>query len=217
LKNIIELIGRPGSGKSFVARSILESGEIQVISNPDRHLKGRGYLGRLKAIWDAPVFSLLGYLCLLVRRKTRFDNYRQLYALQRCYIAMTHIRCSQRVVIDEGPINTTFSVLFGTLATRASTRVLRVMLQLMIKNIDAIILIKLGKEECVNNFLGRLSEKSRFSKTSDRDTIIKFIDDTTYDEIVKLLREVGCRKLYECNSAMHACELIAYNQVLIGR
>lgn len=208
-RKVIELIGHPGSGKSYVAKSLQSTANVEVSTNPGKVSFGYGLTGRILASGTAPFFSLTLHLSMICRRGVRAQNFRILHLVQKRYIALLRApRSGVSVVVDDGPLHALYSALFGTRRTTLSDWFLGLTIRRLLKVQDTFVMISIEKDACVSNFRGRLNKGSRFNSASSEELVTKFLADTTYDDIIGAIRRKDSASLVRCADTAEARQRI---------
>jgi hypothetical protein len=207
---IVELIGLPGAGKTSTAERLRAVGRARVCIDPGSVLNARGAIGRISMFLKAPIFSSLMILCLGLRTGAVVDNYRRLLNVQMQYVVVRreYSKTDRLVVVDEGPMHSLFSCLFGTRTTLFSRFLLRLVVRQLMTCVDVFVLIDIEKESAVRRIRHRTHGASRFNSSTDRATVFRFIDDVTYHELLRTISTVRPSALLSCSSASEAFDQI---------
>lgn len=183
---LVELIGRPGSGKSTTARELLVRG-IPVVERPGRFKGSGGLLGRVWASVKCPAFSFWLYALVLSRRSLTPDHARRAYAVQRRYLEVSQLAPSEPVFIDEGPTHGLFSTLLASRPSKLSTFALRKVLGILVRQGVCFAYLDVELTTCLERMTND-GRSGRFSRGGDQRAWTHLGEDP-YDEIVDCLRE----------------------------
>jgi len=186
---VFELIGRPGAGKTTLARLVSDRKLLPVLDRPVVEFPYRGVLGRFISFVRAPRFSGWLYVLVLSRRGVRLDHIRRAFAVQRRYLGFYGSPPQESSLIDEGVVHSLFSALVGTRASWLSSRALRRILRILVDNRAIFLFLDTDVDKCI----GRIQHRStggRFSSRGDNQ-LISLIGKDPYAEMIDAIQETA--------------------------
>lgn len=195
---LIELVGLPGSGKSTLAQDIVNHfGRVTVISGPKHVEAGKLYVARL-AIFKIPAFTILLFLCLVMRGGRDVANFRRMMFTCRCYAQLKLLSrrpiIGEAVVLDEGALHALFSCLYGTKANRLSNFFLKRVVKAIDRRLDFYVDMGVSKRKALNRCLQRES-LSRFNRSMTSTEAAVFLEDRSYEAILELVDGLKVRSV----------------------
>lgn len=196
---IVELIGRPASGKSQLAASLARMPGWAAMSPVPAERPRVRVLSPLAAL-SAPIFSFCLLTALATRKGVGVRQVRGALTVIRRYVALKRIRGRGIHVIDEGPTHALFSVLFGTTAPGGSSDGLKRLLAMIADRVTYFALLDVSAETCLHRARARDVPSSDFTADMSEDTARAFLADETYEEILDELEAVDRTKILRFGS-----------------
>lgn len=197
---VIEVIGRPGAGKTFMCQALVRSGWKL---DPRSGGAGRRWLTPLTLL-ICPNVSLLLAAIAATRRPLAPWRFRGALRFIRKYDQIHRMRHRGLYVIDEGPVHTLIDVLFNSSSTAVSKWFMRRALRRVSRVLTLCIYLDVPNEDCVRNAWARNEPQSWFHSKMSVEAARQLRDDTTYDEIVDTLEAVAPGKVRRFASSLEA-------------
>ena len=198
---VVELIGRPGSGKSHVAAAVeRESPSIRVL-DPFEEVPGRGIVARLWFAMRYPLQSLLLHLAVLSRRGVAMRHVVSVFGLQKRYsLVWSTARGQSRALVDEGFVHGYFVVTWGTRSTGLSRWCLSRLVR-RLQNLGVTwALLRVDAAVCETRLEGR-APPSRFA---GKGTAL----DEVYEQLIRELRRAVRQDVHELDERSDAVEAV---------
>lgn len=187
---VIELIGLPAAGKTTVGRRAAESLDIQLWEDWKLPQRYSWLPPTLQLFILSPVASLCLYALVGTRSSSSSVNFKRVVSITRRHIAIARFPSGgPPILVDEGPLHSLFVTLYGTQPTRVSRQLLPIAVAILTRRVTAFTLIDTSKERCIKNFQSPGRTSARFNALAGQEEIETFLADSTYSEIVQVLRE----------------------------
>lgn len=190
---LVDIIGYPGSGKTFLASRLNASSQMRVISTSvDNGAQKSTLFKKIINILSAPLFFFYLLAFIITRKDWGLYNIRKIYAVQKVLLEVSKYRTQDGVVlIDEGPFNRLFTASFGTKQTKLSDIFMKKLIRVILFRINYILLVDIDCDICIRQFTNRVSPLSRFSKDSSQEIIDMLKKDDFYPNLISILSRSG--------------------------
>lgn len=189
---VIEILGRPGSGKSYLCDSLLECPGWEI--EPGAGGPGHRWLAPLTFVLR-PVVSILAMAAASTRRPHDIHSYREVIRVVRKYDGVRRIRRPGVTIVDEGPLHALLNVFFWSSPTPVSRMFTRPLVRALSRTPVMTVYLDIAKETALANTRRRNHWGSWFNNEMSKEVADRFIADTSYDEIVETLKSVAPEKL----------------------
>jgi hypothetical protein len=202
---VIEIIGRPGSGKSSLCKSLLESPGWQM--EPGAGEPGRRWLAPL-TLMLRPIVTILATAVASTRTPNDLRRYREVVRVVRKYDGMRRIRGRRLTVVDEGAAHQLLNVLFWSSSTPASRFFTRLLLRALARRPATFVYLDTPKDVALENTRRRNHPGSWFNNEMSEEVAARYIADTSYDEILETLKSVAPGKVRSFSNMAEALEFV---------
>jgi hypothetical protein len=203
---LIEIVGRPGSGKSFLCQSLLDTPGWR--AEPGAYDPGRRWLAPLTMIFR-PIVSLLT-LAAALTRGANARGYRQIIRVVRRYDGVRRIKGRGVTVVDEGPLHALMHIFFWSSSTIASRPITHSLMTALVRSPTIFICIDIGREAALNNARQRDEREAGINKETSQEVIERFLCDTSYEEIVGAIKSIAPEKVRCFSSVAEARDFLAH-------
>lgn len=202
---MIEIIGRPGSGKSYLCKFLAASPGWRVA--PGSGESGRWWLAPLTFVLR-PAVSMLATAAAYARPPADIHRFRQVIRAVRKYDGTRRIKSSGITVVDEGPVHALFNIFFGSTSTTASRLLTRQLIRLLSRRPTLFLHLDIGDEAAVENTKRRHDPGSWFNREMSGSTAERLAADESYSEIVDTLTAIVPEKVLRFSSVPEALEFL---------
>lgn len=183
---IVELIGLPGSGKTWAATELARQGWVRL--EPDGWRKG-GLWGRLYLMVRAPIVGLLAYTTVALRRPLSMARLSRVFQVQRAFLRRRSYQTLQDpVVADEGALHAIFIATFGSRTNRLARLAMRWLVGVLVRDLASCVHLDPGHERVSANLRSRDQQTSRFDRRSDEKLVESLFVDSAYRDLVVAIR-----------------------------
>ncbi|GEM_PF-3810625 len=205
----IELIGLPGSGKTFIVENFLEKEGFLVLKKPYGFNTKSGVFGFFYGFIKAPYFSFILLLFLIFRKNIGSVNMKYFHIAQQRFLGLkkNNNKINKTILIDEGLLHAIYSMMFGTKKSKVSGFFLNHLVKIASKTICIYIFINTDKNTCIEHFKER-DTASRFNFRSNDELIKDFEKDNSYNEIITALNNKTKDKLVIVKNTTEAIDYI---------
>jgi hypothetical protein len=188
---LYELLGQPGSGKSYLCDHILSDYKlVQTIKRSTNYY----YPGKWRLMFRYPYWTfLIAMVQISSGSFSKKDFYSARSLLKDYDFQQQTLRSSatgKETIIDEGVIHSLFSFLYGKKINFSTRAALYLIIKVLNKHNIRYLFYDVEKDQCVSNFKNR-SGNSRFNNQLNAIGINDFYRDTTYDTILSFIKKSG--------------------------
>jgi hypothetical protein len=202
---VIEIIGRPGSGKSSLCGSLLQSPGWRM--EPGAGEPGRSWLAPLSLLLR-PMVTLLAVAAASTRLPGDLRRYREVVRVVRKFDGIGRIKGDRVTVVDEGPVHQLLNVFFWSSSTKASRFFTRRLLRILARRPAAFVYLDTPKDVALENTRRRNHLGSWFNNEMSDEVASRYIADMSYDEILETLQSVAPGKLRCFSTLAEAVEFV---------
>lgn len=202
---VIELIGLPGSGKTWV----YEQAEGLDVHTASSQTDGQGdspavgAMGRIRLLASSPVLGIVAYLTVATRRRATRSNLLRVFQISKSHRRNKRL-ASTSTLVDEGAIHALFISLYGTRRTWISNRLLLILVRRLSKPVGCYLLLDVPPASCVVQFSNRDVGSTRFHSKSTQKEIHEFTIDSAYSDIQRAIESVAGEKLRSVRNSIEA-------------